>query len=90
MASDNDKITESTFKKLSLPKKYKVAEEKGYFIAQRTYRGMEAYLYKVEDFYIEIWKRFMINEIAWIEVAPESVIDKYADSVDLKKLLPKD
>jgi hypothetical protein len=50
LASGSDKITESVFKKLSLLKKYKLVEAKGHFIAQRTYRGMEAYLYKVEDF----------------------------------------
>lgn len=85
--NDKDEITDSEFKKLSRLKRYKVVKAKGDYIAQRMYRGMEAYLYKVNGFYVEVWKRYMINEIAWIEVAPESVIDKYVDTVDLKKLL---
>lgn len=80
-------MTDNEFKKLSLIKRYNVVSENGNYISKRIYRGMEAYLYKVDDFYVEVWKRYMLNQIEWIEVAPESTINKYVDSVDLKKLL---
>lgn len=80
-------MTDNEFRKLSLIKKYNVVSENGNYISKRIYRGMEAYLYKVDDFYVEVWKRYMLNQIEWIEVAPESTINKYVDSVDLKKLL---
>lgn len=83
----NTYITDSEFKKLSLIERYTTVIEKGYYIAKRLYRGMEAYLYKVDDFYVEVWKRFMLGEVCWIEVAPDDAICKYADYVDLKKLM---
>lgn len=85
-SSKHTYITDEEFKKLSLVKRYEVVSEKGYYIAKRLYRGMEAYLYKVDDFYVEVWKRYMMGEITWIEVAPENALSKYVDSVDLNKL----
>lgn len=80
-------MTDTEFKKLSLKQKYNFVKDNGHYIAKRVYRGMEAFLYKIDDFYVEVWRRLMLNEIVWIEVAPESTIHKYADSVDLDKLL---
>lgn len=80
-------ITENEFKKLPLEKKYKVVSEEGHFIAKRIYRGMEVYLYKVNEFYAEVWKRYMMAEIHWIEPVPEKHLEKYADFVDLKSLM---
>ncbi len=80
-------MNDSEFRKLSLKKKYNFVKDNGHYIAKRIYRGLEAFLYKVFDFYVEVWRRLMLNEITWIEVAPESTINKYTDSVDLDKLL---
>lgn len=80
-------MSDSEFNKLGLRKKYNTVKEHGHYIARRVYRGMEAFLYKVYNFYVEVWRRLMLTEITWIEVAPESTIHKYADSVDLDELL---
>jgi hypothetical protein len=80
-------MTENEFKRLSLKQKYNFVKDNGHYIANRTYRGMEAFLYKVDDFYVEVWRRLLLTEIVWIEVAPESTIQKYADSVNLDELL---
>lgn len=87
MNNSNYYITDYEFKKLSLIDKYNTVCDKGNYISKRLYRGMEAYLYKIDDFYVEVWKRYMLNQIEWIEVAPETTINKYVDTVDLKKLL---
>jgi hypothetical protein len=80
-------ITEIDFNKLSLPQRYSIVTERGHYIAKRRHRGMEVSLYKLEEFYVEVWQRFMLSEICWIEIAPANYIDKYVDAVDLKKLL---
>lgn len=84
-----DYTTEKEFRKLGLIKKYEAVSERGYYIAKRRYRGMEAYLYKVDDFYVEVWKRYMRGEINWIEVAPEDVFSKYIDFVNINNILQK-
>lgn len=89
MNENNSYITDSEFKKLPLLTKYKVVSEKGYYVHKRIYRGMEVYLYKIDDFYVEVWKRYMLHQIEWIEVAPNDVIEKYAEQVNLNQLLNK-
>ncbi|MGV3599347.1 MAG: hypothetical protein ACO1PI_15905 [Bacteroidota bacterium] len=80
-------ITEFEFKKMPLEQRYKALEQEGFFIERRIYRGMEVFLYKMDHFYVEAWKRYMLSEVCWIEVVPEKSLEKYADSVNLKKLL---
>ena len=87
MNDPNQNITDTKFRRLSLVDKYNIVCNKGNYISKRLYRGMEAYLYKVDDFYVEVWKRYMLNGITWIEVVPETTLNKYINSVDLEKLL---
>ncbi|KAB2913669.1 MAG: hypothetical protein F9K23_16735 [Bacteroidetes bacterium] len=80
-------VTETEFKKMPLLQRYKALEQEGHFVERRIYRGMEAFLYKMDGFYVEAWKRYMLAEVCWIEVVPEKTLEKYVDSVDLTKLL---
>lgn len=72
---------------MPLLQRYKTLEQEGLFIERRIYRGMEAFLYKMDGFYVEAWKRYMLEEVCWIEVVPEKTLEKYTDSIDLTKLL---
>lgn len=87
MGKSNIYITDQEFSKLTLIERYGVVADKGYHIAKRLNSGMEVYLYRVDDFYVEVWKHYTIGEINAIEIAPENSIEKYAESVDLKRLL---
>ena len=71
---------------MNLEQRYKTLEKEGHYIASRVNRGMEVYLYKVNDFYAEAWKRYMSNAITWIEIVPEDFLTKYTGAVDLKQL----
>ncbi len=72
---------------MSLLQRYKALEQEGHFVERRTYRGMEAFLYKMDGFYVEAWKRYLLDEVCWIEVVPEKTLEKYIDSINLDKLL---
>ena len=77
-------MTKSEFKKLELSAKYKIVDKGGSYIAHRYHGSYQIELYSMEDFLVEVWKRIGINNINWIEVVSDDILDKYVKEIELK------
>ncbi|HET6244071.1 MAG: hypothetical protein H0V01_06035 [Bacteroidetes bacterium] len=80
-------ILPGEFKKLPLDKKYEFVKNNGDFIATRYYQGFEVHLYGMKDFYVEVWKRFGLDYIEWIEVVnSNATLRSYLGNINLDDL----
>lgn len=77
-------IVEKNFKSLSLLNKYQFVQEKGRFVAERTFSSFYVQLYSLGDFYVEVWRRKGLNQVNWIEIpSKKSVTDNYLQGIDI-------
>ncbi|MDQ3191826.1 MAG: hypothetical protein M3Q58_09540 [Bacteroidota bacterium] len=80
-------ISAEEFKKLSLEKKLELVTKGGDYVSSRYYMGFEVHLYSMDNFFVEVWKRFGLDYIEWIEVVnSNATINSYLDNIDLDDL----
>lgn len=71
---------------MTLRKRYKTLKEQGEYVGVRQLGDHRVHLYAVSSFFVEMWILFCINEVRWIEIqGNQSILNEYADSIDLKK-----
>ncbi len=80
-------MTPEAFRKKSKAERYQLLKTKGVFLANRLHGGFQIGLFHIEGLYIEVWKRFGLNIIDYIEPVDESKVrDDYLDNLDLPEL----
>jgi hypothetical protein len=80
-------ISAEEFKKLSLEKKLELVKKEADYVSSRYYQGFEVHLYGMDNFFVEVWKRFGLDYIEWIEVVnSNATINSYLDNIDLDDL----
>lgn len=80
-------VSAEEFKKLTLEKKYFLLKTDGNYISSRYYQGFQVHLYGLKSFYVEVWQRFGLEDIIWIEVVNSNAsINSYLDNIDLDDL----
>lgn len=79
-------FSKTEFKKLSINDRYKALKRDGEHIAARLQGVHSIHLFSYHNFYVEVWIVMSLNQIHWIEVQENtSIINTYADQVDIKK-----
>lgn len=81
------------FSKLNKVERYRIllkiskGDGKGAFLASRLHSGFQVGLFRVSDFYVEIWKRIGLDTIDYIEVVDEAKVrEAYLENLDLPPL----
>lgn len=79
-------MTPKEFKKMRVAKRLQCVKEHGEYIAGRFFGSFNVYLYQVDDFYVELWKRIGHDEICYVELLErQETLDDYMDNINLKK-----
>lgn len=74
----------SDFNKLSKAQRYQLLKEKGDYVAARIHAGYNVSLFTVNGLYVEVWQRFGLNIIDYIEVLnSQSQLSAYLDHLDI-------
>lgn len=73
------------FRKAKLYKRHQLVQEQGEYTAARFYKTFHVLLFRLDNFYVEVWKRIGTEQIYWIElVDSQRVLDLYLDNIRLK------
>ena len=77
-------MTKEDFNKLSITKRYKVLVDIGDFVIARNRNEFQISLFVVSGFYVELWKRILLDEIVWVEVVnSQQSLDAYLSGIKL-------
>lgn len=80
-------MEKTDFRRLKLKQKYHCVQKEGKHLVNRTHGGFLCSLYRLSDYYVEVWKPIGINIIQWIEVVnSDEIVDSYLKDIDLGKL----
>jgi hypothetical protein len=80
-------MTAEAFRKLSKEERYRLAKVKATHLANRVHGGFQIGLFYLDGLYFEVWKRFGLNIIDYIEPVDESKVrNDYLDNLDLPGL----
>ena len=74
----------SDFNKLSKAERHDRLKSEGDYIAARIHEGFNVYLFTYSGLYIEVWQRFGLNYIEYIEVLNStSQLSPYIDKLKI-------
>lgn len=77
-------MDKKAFKRLKLGQRYEVIKEHGTHTASRIYMSYQIHLFAYDGYYVEIWYRLSLNQIAYIEVVNDDrILEQYMDNLDL-------
>lgn len=81
-------MTSSQFIKLGLSERMEVINQKGLFVAQRSYYNHDINLYTIFGYFVEVWYANFENRITKIQLANDTLIElHYLEKVDISSLL---
>ena len=81
-------LTAKEFKRYSLQKKFKLVRREGEFLGSRIFESYNVHLFRIEDFFVEVWQRLGLQQVYWVEVVTyDQILINYSDQIDLNKLL---
>ena len=60
----------------------------GDYITWRVHKGMMISLYNYSNYFVEVWKNKNNQEVEWIALANEDVVNAYVADLDLRGLFP--
>lgn len=81
-------MTPTQFKELNLSDRMETINQKGLFVAQRSYYNHDINLYTIFGYFVEVWYANFENRITKIQIVDRSLVDKfYMDKIDISSLL---
>lgn len=84
-------LDKQAFQKLKLARKYELIKADGEHIAARIYNTYNVHLFSYNKYYVEVWYRLSLNQIAYIEVVnDERILDNYLDNLNINEDLEID
>lgn len=73
------------FRRLPLALRFKIVEERGNYIACRRHLHYQIELFRLADYYVEVWRSMAINQVHWIECPSEDIVlDRYVSLREIK------
>lgn len=81
-------MTSSEFIQLSLSERMEVINQKGLFVAQRSYYNHDINLYTIFGYFVEVWYANFENRITKIQIADRSLLEiHYLKNININSLL---
>jgi hypothetical protein len=81
-------FTKDKFRRLPLAMKYKIVEEFGKYLMFRKHLHYSIELFKLQDFYVEVWRSMATNQVYWVECQSETYINQhYLNEISLQQLM---
>ena len=68
-------MTSSEFIQLSLSERMDVINQKGLFVAQRSYYNHDINLYTIFGYFVEVWYANFENRITKIQIADRTLVE---------------
>lgn len=77
-------MTADQFRRFSKRERYVIVRDRSTFLATRLHGGFQIGLYRLDDLYIEVWKRIGLDYLEYIELVEEKKVrNAYLDNLDL-------
>lgn len=71
---------EKKFKKMKLLDKFYLLRDHGEYCCSRLWGGYQVHLYKINDFFSEVWMRIDFGDLAWIEpISRAQITENYPE-----------
>lgn len=80
-------LPKEKYLQLPLALKHKIVEEKGNYITRRRYLTYNVELFELRDFYVEVGRSMLTNQIHWISCPDnEKVFEAYLKDIKVEEL----
>lgn len=79
-------MTAQEFRRFYIHERYSIVRDRSTFLASRLHGGFQVGLYRINDLYIEVWKRIGLDYVDYIEPIDEKKMrNAYLDNFDVPR-----
>ena len=79
---------ERIFRSFSVAQRLESVKREGEYLGSRMHAGHQVHLYRMEGFFCEVWMRFGLQAVEWVEVATNlEILSEYVKDIPLSALL---